>query len=47
VVAVFYTLMTSGALIASGGVASMVFAPWVVLGVFGAYGVWRFARIPA
>ncbi len=47
VVAVFYTLMTSGALIASGGVASATFAPWVVLGVFGAYGVWRFARIPA
>ena len=47
VVAVFYTLMTSATLLASGGVASLVLAPWVVLGVFGAFGAWRFARVPA
>jgi lipopolysaccharide export system permease protein len=45
ILAVFYTLQTSGAIVASGGVAAAVLVPWLVLLAFGSYGAWRFARL--
>lgn len=45
--AVFYTLKTTGAIAAAGGVAAAVPVPWIVLLLFGSFGAWRFARLPA
>lgn len=43
-IAVFYTLQTSAAIVATGGIAAAVLGPWFVLGAFGVYGTWRYAR---
>ena len=41
----YYALQTTASVVGSGGVASTALAPWVVLGVFAAFGAWRFARM--
>ena len=41
----YYALQTTASVIGSAGFAAAVLAPWLVLGAFGAFGAWRFARI--
>ena len=41
----YYALQTTASVMGSGGVASTALAPWVVLGLFAAYGAWRFSRM--
>jgi lipopolysaccharide export system permease protein len=47
IVTLFYTLQAAGALVASGGVSAAALVPWLALLLFGGYGAWRFARLPA
>ncbi|HKA16054.1 MAG TPA: LptF/LptG family permease [Myxococcota bacterium] len=41
----YYALQTTASVIGSAGYAASVLAPWAVLGGFGAFGAWRFARV--
>lgn len=47
ILGVFYTLQTTAAIVASGGVAAAVPVPWILLAAFSIWGIWRFARVPA
>ncbi|HEX5065786.1 MAG TPA: LptF/LptG family permease [Myxococcota bacterium] len=46
-VALYYALQGTAQVLAAGGVAAAVPAPWVLLGVFSAFAVWRLFRVPA
>lgn len=41
----YYALQTTASVVGSGGVAGAALAPWGVLGLFAAFGAWRFARM--
>jgi LPS export ABC transporter permease LptG len=47
VLGAFYTLQTAAAVVASGGVAAAIPAPWILLALFAIWGTWRFFRVPA
>jgi lipopolysaccharide export system permease protein len=40
----YYALQTSASVVGTSGFAATAFAPWFVLGAFGAYATWSFAR---
>ncbi len=42
---VFYTARTTAGLFATGGFASAIISPWLILVGFGGYGVWQLNRI--
>jgi lipopolysaccharide export system permease protein len=42
--AAYYALQTTAGVIGAAGVTAAVLAPWLVIGSFGAFGAWRFAR---
>lgn len=44
---IFYTLLATGSIIGAGGVAAAVPVPWIALALFGAFGLWRLARMPS
>jgi lipopolysaccharide export LptBFGC system permease protein LptF len=44
---VFYTLRTTAASLAAGGVALAALAPWLLMVAFAGLGAWRLARIDA
>jgi LPS export ABC transporter permease LptG len=44
VLAAYYAFQTSASVIGTSSFAGTAFAPWFVLGAFGAYATWRFAR---
>lgn len=46
-VGAFYAMQATGTIVASGGVAAAVPAPWILLLVFATFGLWRFARMAA
>ena len=46
-VAVYYGLQSTAQVLAAGGVASAVSAPWLLLIGFGCFGAWRLLRVPA
>jgi lipopolysaccharide export system permease protein len=41
----YYALQTAASVVGSAGFAAATFAPWFVLGAFGAFGAWRLARV--
>jgi lipopolysaccharide export system permease protein len=43
----YYALQTAASVIGSAGFSAATLAPWLVLGVFGAFGAWRLARAPS
>ena len=47
IVAIFYGVLTTTAIMAAGGVAAAIPSPWILLALFGGYGAWRFARAPS
>jgi lipopolysaccharide export LptBFGC system permease protein LptF len=47
IVAIFYGMLTTTAIMAAGGVAAAIPSPWILLALFGGYGAWRFARAPS
>lgn len=45
--ALYYGLLTTSSVVANSGVAAAIPMPWILLGSFGAWGVWRLARVPS
>lgn len=41
----YYGLQTTASVVAAGGIAAAVFAPWIVQSLFAGFGVWRLARM--
>jgi lipopolysaccharide export system permease protein len=46
-IGVFYGLQTVLGVFANGGVEAAIPGPWILLALFGGFGAWRFARVPA
>jgi lipopolysaccharide export system permease protein len=46
-IAGYYALQTAASVVGAAGFTASVLAPWLVLGAFGAFGAWRFARFPS
>lgn len=46
IIGVFYTLRTTAAVFAAGGVASAIFGPWFIMVLFFGYGSIQLARVP-
>jgi hypothetical protein len=47
IVAIFYGVLTTTAIMAAGGIAAAILSPWILLALFGGYGAWRLARAPS
>jgi lipopolysaccharide export system permease protein len=47
IIAIFYGVLTTTAIMAAGGIAAAIPSPWILLALFGGYGAWRLARAPS